>query len=91
MAYNKSSGVPLVLEVVGSFAKAIVGFATLDGSGDATVTLPNLAIIHGVVATSQDSSATAVSVVSTDGDEFVLKGTAAKVVMFIAWGDGVAL
>ena len=69
----------------------IAGTVTLDGSGDATVTFPaplaNSATKYIVLATDIDSSATAVSVVSQNDSSskfanFVLKGTASKVVNY---------
>ena len=73
------------------------GTVTLDGSGDATVTfsapLANAAAKYVVIATNINSSATAVSVVSQNDvssqfANFVLKGTASKVVNYIVVSVG---
>jgi hypothetical protein len=94
MAFNLSTQVGRLLQAVGQFSGFAVGMVTMS-SGAATVTIPGLSIVHGIIGTVQGATGVGETVIctATAGNtaslETIAEGgtaTGSSVVMFIAWG-----
>lgn len=94
MSFNLTSQNPKLVDVVGSFAAIAVGLVAM-ASGTATVTVPDLREIQGVVGTVQGATGVGETVIctATSGNTFTIETiseagakTGTSVVMWFAWG-----
>ena|SRR3990167_4446791 len=94
MAFNLSAQSSKLIQAVGSYTEFAVGMVTM-ASGTATVTIPQMKTIHGIVGCVQGATGVGETVIctATSGNTATLEtiaegGTAdgTSVVMYIAWG-----
>ena len=88
MAYSVATQSPKLLEAVGSFSGFACGIGTAS-STTLTITVPQLASVHGAVGTSLDN-ATAPILASTGAGTFTMTTNSGDKIAWIAWGKAKA-